>query len=466
MKSFQKYSTNTHLILDNIQYKKILLKIICTNLDYFVFNLFQKIIYFKKKLKFRMNFFGIFNILISKVISESKVIYNNNTMYDFKSLCNPNYGNVDINMTLEKLIVFTRNGDRSPNLEPDKAWHKRMCIVCPNHTCIMTPCKESMLTVKGYHQGHLLAQFIKNQYYPKFYEPHQKNKILNNENYSIQDLKKIIKPDHMLQKNIKPTIRGYFYNNSKSHVFLKSILETLEYSDLSLRQIKSLLCPKECRNLRDKMYSSNGILNVFENPDFDKIMSSLCNDVPMNCNKFDCDLEKMENVLIQQKLASEDNLALLREDLVAVFVDFTNMAKFILQAAKEKIDLSIVSVENHEMITLLSGLNTKNQNQVPYGSAIFIELWKNKNQKRFYSVLYNGIRLRFGLFKEIFVKEEEFYKFLQMYSSKKEKITEICNIKNHKLNEEKLLEIKEKKMRKELEDIEEKLKQKRVLKKE
>lgn len=404
-------------------------------------------------------------LIISHIECQSRIIYNNNTMYDFKSLCNTKYGQVDINMTLEKLIIFTRNGDRSPNTSPDKAWHKRMCIVCPNHACLMTPCKESMLTVKGYNQGHVLADFIKQQYYSKFLD--QRNNIFNNcGDDHLKDLANVIKPDHFLQKTKSPTIKGYFYNNNKSHVFLKSILETLDYSDLSLNPIDSLLCTKECKPVRDRLFNSTGILNVFENHDFDKIMSSLCNDVPLNCNKFDCDLEKMENVLLEQKLVSEDNLALLREDFVSIFVDFSEMANFILNISKESYDVNLVSVGNHEMLTLLAGLNTRNQEPVSYGAAVFIELWRTKKHKKLYSVLYNGSRLNFGLFNETFVKEEEFNKFLGMFSRKSKMIRRICNIKNPEMTSEELIELKETKMRSELQDIINKLRDKRVLKKE
>lgn len=564
-------------------------------------------------------------------IRGSRVIYRNNTMHDFKALCNPNYGNVNLDMKLEKLIVFVRNGERSPNKGSNKEWKKRSCIKCTKTKCEMVSCKKGMLTIKGYNQGHNLATFIKTNYYPKFeklkdqtffsnkskknenrllgdslsshmkdshkddskihtgndYDPDgilkslklidnshnnassnlindvsgvqslilskrsAQNEVLRdkrsgsghsgpygafynalsfpdegrpfsaelrpmfnsnkedninqsrapdimnmNANASQMEIAKNIeeskselstknKPKNsissyikndekmidslnslsLFNKHNKPSIKGYFYNDDRSYVFLNSILETLDYSKLKTTTINSLLCPDECEDLRNHLFKEKGELDVYKSEEFDAIMTSLCTDVPIDCEKYECDLEKMLSVLTDKYLDAEDNWAKLRENFLAVSVDFTNVSKFLLNALGNDTDISIVSVGNHEILSLLAGLNTKNEKQVSYGSAIFIELWKNKKNENYYSVVYNGERMGIGLFKEKFLKEEEFEKYLKMFVKQEKEIKDTCRIKGKGATEE-VLQLKEKRLREKFEPLLEKLRTKRVLNKE
>lgn len=418
--------------------------------------------------------------LIGLMRCESKVIYNNNTMQDFKSLCEASYGEVDVSMKLEKLVVFVRNGDRSPNETVSKQWKKRQCIDCNKNGCKMTRCKNGMLTIEGYHQGQLLARFIKEQYYNRMQTETSLISNLNNNSIStnikdvsntkrnnvLKELERVTGHSKMFENNFYPKIQGYYYSTKKSYAFLKSILEILSFSEIKSEHIDTLQCNRSCVNLRNHLFQGKGKIDAFQNKDFDSIMASFCTDVPMDCNKFNCDLERMEEVLLQQTLDSEDNLAKMSENVLAVLVDFSNMATFLLKVLLKEDQVSVVSVGNGEMITLLAGLNTNNHWQVPYGSGIFIELWKNKSQERFYSVLYNGLRMKIGLFKEKFVAEAEFIKFIQMFENEKGKIDNICNMNIKGSDPAHLVKLQEKRLKLEMEDLLQNLRSRRVLVKE
>lgn len=421
-------------------------------------------------------------------------------MNDFKALCSSDYGKVDLDLELVKLTVIVRNGERSPKIDTKSHWNNRMCIKCPRNVCTMSPCRDEMLTVKGYHQGHLLANFIKDQYYPKFSKkntveskdmPQNKNKRRifwyndnqalpenqNDEKYSSSPyfqsampltsspygFNRIISSYSILEPETTPSIKGYFYINPKHHVFLKSIVETLHYSNLTLKKIKPLTCTDECQKLRDSLYSKGKQPKHSFAAEFEQIISSLCTDVPIDCSKFDCDLEKMDDFLIQEKLDFEDSLAKMREEITAVSVDFSQMAAFLILALDEPEDIQLVSVDNQSITTLLAGLNTSNNKPISYGAAVFIELWKNKGQEEFYSVLYNGKRMKFGLFKEAFVKKTEFMKYLKMFSNYSNQIKQICNEQIKDLNEKDLLDLKTAQVKNVLEPFIEKLKKSRVL---
>lgn len=453
----------------------------------------------------------------------SKVIYGNETMEDFKSLCSASYGKVGTDLELVQLTVFARNGDRSPEMGRNRAWSKRVCVKCPKNHCSMVPCRNGMLTIKGYHQGHALARFIKDEYYPKFSKrlrnkteytdilpdhrrifwsdsrqttsrsgniaenrekdsntpsPAQKPLVTSHAQQSQKagqglgtpfghstGLMNIVAMGNILESDARVSIRGYFYRESKHRVFLKSILETLEYSDLSLRKIDSLSCPEECKDLRNILFFKRDSDDLYTSQQFDKIISSLCTDVPINCEKFGCDLEKMESVLVQEKLNFEDNLARMREDIASVSVDFGSMADFLLRVISEPYDISLVSVSGKTIVSLLAGLNTSNQKLAPYGASVFIELWKNKNSEEFYSVLYDGTRMKFGLFKEEFVRKSEFQKFLKMFAKHKDQIQGICHESIGGMSSDQLLDAKKEKIKHVLKPIVERLRKNRILSK-
>lgn len=381
--------------------------------------------------------------LTSYLKAESKIIYDNETMNDFKSLCSAEYGSVNMDLELVNLTVFVRNGERAPKNTRRNPWNSRMCIKCPANMCTMAPCNTEMLTVKGYHQGHLLANFIKDQYYSKFavkkssetkdiktnekkivlYDHKPKRNFVNSfrkeeiaqspfltENAlefgisNLGEINRLIAMSNVLAPEYKPSIQGYFYQENKHHAFLKSIIETLPFSHLSLKKIDSLSCSKDCKDLRNSLYQGPDPKGSLPSAQFDIILSSLCTDVPIDCQKFDCDLEKMETLLLQEKLDFEDNLAKMREEITAISVDFAKMASFLYKLTESTNNINIVSVDSQSIVTLLAGLNTTNDKLIPYGSGVFIELWRNKKQEEFYSVLYNSKRMKFGLYKENFIK--------------------------------------------------------------
>lgn len=423
-----------------------------------------------QKLKLFLSFFTMCR-------SDSKTIYANQTMNDFKRLCSAHYGSVNLDYELVNLTVIMRNRDKAPKLEKNSEWPKRMCVKCPRNKCSMFPCNQEMLTMKGYLQGHLLAKFIKEQYIPKFKASDEHAGILNSKQNTdslkqrtwksqfkdFHGLNSIINMSNILKNYHHPSIVGYFYKDVKHHAFLKSIVETLDYSEISYKRIQPLICDGNCSILLNSISNQTQVGSTKLNPLFESITSSLCNDVPINCEKFDCDLEKMEEFLIQEKLSFEDGLEHMRENVMAVTVDFSKMAGFLLDTLKTSADINLVSVDNQTLITALAGLNTANQKLIPYGSAIFIELWKNKSQEEFYSLLYNGVRMKFGLYKEMFVKKQEFMNYLKMFADYNELISKISNQALKDITEKEFIDLKTKELKSLLDPLAEMLKKNRVL---
>ncbi|ELA42722.1 uncharacterized protein VICG_00037 [Vittaforma corneae ATCC 50505] len=431
-------------------------------------------------------------VYIAVVLCQFRIIHNNQTMNDFNFLCNPKYGEVTENMSLERLIVFARNGDRSPEQGRNKGWSKRICIKCRRTRCFLVHCEHGMLTVKGYKQGHDLAGFIKKEYYPRFsyknisYVRRRKhpfhdyiqkrtfnntdyNQIINNvnmgENIDGSDMKSAVSNNvdsstGSIFADVK--IQGYFYKNNRNYVFLRSITEALEYSSLTLHPVSNLGCKKECLDVRNSLFSKNDTKELISGGEFDRIIGSLCNEVPIECSRFDCDLMKMEDYMTQMRMNFEDNLAKMKEDITSTAVDFGELSQFILSILTNN-DISIVSVTGETLVTLLAGLNTKNSKLVPYASAVFIELWKDKKGKEFYGVKYNGKRMKIGLFKEDFVEKDQFVKFLKMFAKHNSRIAEICKINIKSMNKDELLSLKRERVRKMLDPLIKKLHERRLL---
>lgn len=434
------------------------------------------------------------NLLI--VYCQFKVIYDNQTMADFKFLCKSEYEKPALKLDLLKLIVFIRNGDRSPDKGKNDGWKKKMCINCRSKECSLVHCKNGMLTVKGYKQGYDLGSFIKSEYYPRFYK---KNiEYINNRDHVLFDYDKKTDDDHIglpktsnanknMTENLKTgnekvyfdldhyrksqsnkpqspdiKINGYYYNTKKSYVFLKSVLDSLDYSDLKTRKIDSLECSSQCLDLRNSLFSKNDSERLVSGAEFDKIITSFCNDVPIDCSKFECDLMKMNDYLVQEKLNFEDNLAKMKEDIVSVAIDFGNLSQFLLSIMKNE-DISIVSATSETIISLLVGLNTQNDDLIPYAGAVFIELLRDKTGNEFYSVVYNKKRMEFGMFKEKYVEKKEFERFLNMFALNSNKITEICKYSMKSFDKNELLEFKKQKLKDIFDPLVQKLHEKRLL---
>lgn len=413
------------------------------------------------------------------VYCQFKVIYDNQTMADFKFLCKSEYEKPPLNLDLLKLIVFVRNGDRSPEKGENNGWKKKMCLNCKSKECSLVHCNNGMLTVKGYKQGYDLGTFIKREYYPKFYK--KDVKYINNRNHVFFDYGKnavrgrsIIsnKENHRIENNktnsgrddLQPDIKvnAYYYNTKKNYVFLRSILDSLDYSEAKVKKINRLECSPKCLDLRNALFSKNDSERLVSGVEFDKVITSFCNDVPIDCSRFECDLMKMNDYLVQEKLNFEDSLAKMKEDIVSVAIDFGNLSQFILDILGNE-DISIVSATSETLITLLAGLNTQNNDLIPYAGAVFIELLRDKVGNEFYSVVYNKKRMEFGMFKEKYVEKNEFERFLKMFATNSKKITEICkhNIKSFDKNG--LLEFKKQKLKNMFDPLIQKLHEKRLL---
>ncbi len=407
-------------------------------------------------------------------------------MSNFKNLCSSSYGKVSSGMSLQNLTVFFRNGDRSPEDGKNLAWQKRMCINCDGSKCSLSHCRNGMLTVKGYKQGHDLSAFIKQEYYSKFNDKKieiinniRANKNLKTGSSSIETLENTsVLPLHdnvhgaMFSSTIKhsledlsPDIRinGYYYSNNRSYAFLKSVVESLEYSDLELQKIRSLNVKKSCIDLKNSIFQKTDSDRITPGGEFDRILTSLCTDVPIDCEKFDCDLMKMEDYLVHTMQSFEDDISKMREEFLSVAVDFAPLSKFVLEKISGKADINLVSVTSETILTLLAGLNTNNQELVQYSGAVFLELWKDKAGTEFYGLRYNNKQMEFGLYKEKYVKKSEFMKFLDMFASNDRKIEKICRFKVYSTKKADMIAHKKKELLKLLDPLIEKLHAKRLL---
>lgn len=409
-------------------------------------------------------------LFLASVWAQFRIIHGNQTMSAFSFLCSSKYGHPSHNLELVSLVVFARNGDRTPEKGKNKGWRKNMCVGCLGSTCQLIQCKNGMLTVKGYKQGHDLAGFIKKEYYPRF---NKKVSYGKNRSHPFYDYL-VPKGDELMDGTSDDihadiAVHGYYYKAKKNYVFLKSVLGALDYSSLRLKAIDDLGCPRECLDLRNALFSKNDSEKLVAGGEFDRIIGSLCNEVPIECGKFGCDLMEMEEYLTQEKMNFEDNLVKMSEDIVPTAVSFRLLSEFILGVLPNR-DISIVSVTAETIVTLLAGLNTDNSKLVPYAGAVFIELWRNKQGEEFYSVTYNGKRMKVGLFRENFVEKKEFEKFLRMFVKHSKQVSEICNFKpKAERNEdqaalkEDLLALKKEKVREVFSPLIKRLHEKRIL---
>lgn len=362
-----------------------------------------------------------------------------------------------------------------------------MCVRCRNANCSLVRCRNSQLTIKGYRQGHDLGGFIKTEYYPKFYQknisyiekqrrhPNYKDspgqgfffsengtplKIESDPPKNSYTKNETRGEDGKISADIK--IHGYYYKSSKNRIFLKSITDVLEYAKLDVSPITELGCKKECLDLRNSLFFKEDSKRLKTESDFDRLVGSLCNEVPIECSKFNCDLMKMEEYMTQERMTFEDNIARMREDIVSTAISFGALSQFILDLIK-KPDMSIVSVTGETILTLLSGLNTQNTELVPYAGAVFIELWIDQNGKEFFSVRYNGRRMSFGLYKEQYVEKEQFLKFLKMYAKHEKSVSQICKLNTRSMSREDLLGFKREKLMSEFDPLIRRLHERRIL---
>lgn len=417
-------------------------------------------------------------------------------MSDFKHLCSSSYAPVKTNLTLKKLIVFARNGDRCPEQLQKGIWSKRRCINCTESNCYLAKCNKGMLTIKGFKQGHDLAAYIKKEYYPKFsYKKtnsignrnhpvlevldHRSSASVSTQNADLEEDKHQSKvgeqlsgeyfymtdkrEDNELRPDIK--VQGYYYNNEKNLSFLKSVTESLEYSKCNIKKIEFIGCKKVCLGLRNSLFDKKDSEKIIAGNQFHSIISSLCNDVPINCSSFDCDLTKMQDFLVLTKMNFEDDLARMREEFSAKAVDFASLSSFLLRLISQENDIEVASVSGETIISLLAGLNTNNNDLVAYGGSVFIEVWADKMNREFVSLRFNGKELDFGFYKEKFIHVDQFKKYLKLFSENEKEITKICRFRSFYLKKTELIEEKKKRLNKMLGPLIEKLHKNRLLNK-
>jgi hypothetical protein len=324
-----------------------------------------------------------------------KYIYSHPSLYDYHQYCNSSYRFYESPMNLLKVISIFKNGDKSPQNISHSKWNKRFCTVCNTKECRISHCGENQLTIKGYEQGKALGNHI-NSYYR--------------------------------QKITKSIISSYYTDDTLAISFLQSVLSAFSQENKSIEHLEK---SSPCDQLISSYYQECAKDNLF----FDRIASSLCNDIEMSCAGLDCSISSIGSILSDKQMQYEDNAARMRENAYLNGISFYKVARFLQERIEGPESIVLVSIDNDMLSRIISGLNIRSNIMPSYSSAVFIEIWEDLESKQFVRVIYNSEVQRIGIYQEQLVEKKDFLRYLHFFSKNINKVEQKCS--NSKQFEEK-----------------------------
>lgn len=333
-----------------------------------------------------------------------KVIYDNETMSEFKDYCQPNYKFLATEMRLSQLVVVFKNGDRVPLGRGGPDFGERQCVSCGEYSCTLKRCRSGLLTVKGYEQGRLLGQHIKNYYMGSFDGPVQ--------------------------------ITALSAPTSSALTALKSVAAALQVPEMTFGTEEVLGPADACEGLRKKYVSSLDNLGdsetTFDSSHvfFDQTIAGLCTDISVECEMPFCSLLTLRDALGNIQMQFEDQMARTRESIVVNGIEFSSLSRLIIRAVEAGGPLTLFAGGTSIVYTLLNGLNIAVDHIPSYGAAVFIEFWKHDDGKEYIRVVYGAEPMRFGLRNEDLMSKSRFLEYLTIFANKDDAIKSICALED------------------------------------
>ena len=309
---------------------------------------------------------------------------------NFAGYCIPVYDVDPTDMAVEKLIVLFRHGDRAPLSTANTLWESESCVECSTKTCRKIPCKDGTLTIKGFRQGKRLGSFIREHYqrHPRVFQK--------------------IRAIHTLVGRTRDTLMG--------------VLHGIGVEDTETFVGKSLLLSPECTRLRDTLAMQGQDRAAYER--FDGVIASVCNSVPLNCEKLNCDLLDISQT-IEAELSSYTSLmGRFRTSLELNALEFSGLAMELAGMVNDGDGMMLMAAHDSSISKMLNGLNVGYNGIPPYASAVFIEVLEDGSGGRFVRGFFEGENIRFGGKKQPSV--DQFTEYLSIFGSKHEKLQKIC----------------------------------------
>lgn len=343
--------------------------------------------------------------LLQLIYVKSLLLYNNEFLDKYKSYCRSHYNPLKINDNLKKIIVIFRHGDRAPlsfytpndskTAKPNaqNPWETRNCINCTNNDCLIDKCKPGELTIKGYEQGELLGDYISKNYLNKFNLPYN-------------------------------SIVGVHTGINRTQTMLNAVMKKLDVTHKSIVINSNLINTASCFNTKNK--NTKFQINESKILKFDRIMTSICNDIPYECNDDNCNFNNISDFLDNIEMQFQDKMTQIRENITINGSIFSYYADQLLKYIDSPNPIVLLSTHDSTINRILNGLNVNYSKFPSYSSAIFIEFYQ-RNDKEYIRINYNGNLLSFGLYKEQYMMLDQFKKLLHLYAKKYTGVKQICS---------------------------------------
>lgn len=415
----------------------------------------------------------IFRFLTYMSAASCILLFHNEDFYRYKEYCDAVYKHIPQkkDLTLVKLIVVHRHGDRAPvKCKESSMWPNEDCIKCSYKNfsikdCKKKNCREGELTSKGYQQMVRLGEFIKNEYAdllddasgndkkvqkrkklkkesvewinPELLEKPGDDKNENNESGSIkkEEIKKA--KTNPADKNAKKQIKSIKLRATevgRTHSSLAGVYKGLTGEEevpnvyIPKATSDSLINQKNCNALNTIL--NRNITNWFKEVEPNSIdpkqpqimtdiyMTHICNHVDLNCKNISCDPDVIMKY-IKAGLAtwrSQTDVTYKNEKVLKLA--FGRFAKELLDMMMDDTKLFIISAHDGSLSIILSGLKTAAREHPPYASAIFIELWKG--DEYYVRILFNKSVCQTGIDDSTNIPLKKFIQYLYKVQFKDE----------------------------------------------
>lgn len=341
-------------------------------------------------------------------------------LQEFKNYCSASYMNIpqEPDMTLKKLILFHRHGDRAPLTIHNTNWHTQDCKKCKLkdnnliENCVTVKCEDGLLSIKGYTQMVELGKFLK-QNYPK-------------------TLFTKIKLRSTAIERTQTSLHGVYFGLTG-----KKIIHNVTVKQLN---DDSLIIPMNCPFIDERINNKslhNQLPIVTEddkrgNMSFkirsDQYFTALCNKIDIDCDRINCDDDIIFRYLSlsNNSWSDEANVLLTDEEILSmIFGRFVDELKEIIE---DEYTTHLISVHDRSLAMLMAGLGIKEEEHPPYASAIFMEIWENDQSVEFVRIIYNDKTCDTIIDENCNILLEKFLEYIKVLRISEDKMKEKCKI--------------------------------------
>lgn len=367
----------------------------------------------------------LFNFLSMKD-KNLEYLYNEKDFASYLGYCKSHYKRIpqDKNMKLQKLVVFHRHGDRAPQATLGTEWANESCKKCKYKNnkisnCKTVKCSNGLLTLKGYNQMIDLGKYI-------------------NENYTELTEKKIKTRCTAIERT-QTSLHGVYYGLTKSDT-----VPDVKIKDL---KVDPLIIPSDCPLIDERIDSNiyspflplkdedNKLGAVPPKTRADQYFTAICNKVQIDCDEINCDYSIIKKYLENSNESwSQEASTLLRDELI-LRMTFGRFVKDLKNILDDQANLHIISVHDRSLVVVMTGLGIDETQHPAYGSAIFMEEWKNKDGEEFIKILYNDKTCKTVIDDQCNIPKKKFIEYINVLEMDEEEMREQCNIQNFTKNE-------------------------------